>query len=206
MKSGDTALEAKMTPQERDFFERYKAKHGKEFDFDDLSEVVGYREDYKRRAYLNGYDENVTAHGIKRWGIVNTDFNALWFDEAYAKESRWGGIVAPPLYLLVIDDGNSPSRQLLSESYGSQVEGREQTFRHDLFPNLDGALQADMEWEFFQPVRLGDKIKSKTMFGDIYWKQGKNHRLLFAECETTYTNQQGQLVARCNGGAVYLFK
>ena len=51
-----------------------------------------------------------------------------------------------------------------------------------------------------------DKIKTKGKCTDIYWKQGKQYRLLFTFGETTYTNQWGQLVAHCRAGAVYRFK
>ena len=196
----DATLDERMTPEERELFERFKQQIGREFLIEEC--LPQYSERVEYMSYLSGYDENVHWPGIKRWAIVNEDFSGLWFDEEYAKRSRWGGIIAPPLYLLAIDDGMMPSSWLALEVY-DRTSGVINTKK---YPNFVGGLQANSEWEFFEPVRPGDKIKTKGKCTDIYWKQGKQYRLLFTFGETTYTNQRGQLVARCRAGAVYRFK
>ena len=69
-----------------------------------------------------------------------------------------------------------------------------------------GVMQTDSTWEFFEPVRPGDQIIPRAKSTDIYWKQGKRFRLLVTSGVTTYTNQEGQIVASCQTGAVYMFK
>ncbi len=155
----DVTLEERMTPEERELFERFKQQIGKEF----LIKRVEYM------SYLSGYDENVHWPGIKRWAIVNEDFSGLWFDEEYAKKSRWGGIIAPPLYLLAIDDGMAPSSWLVFEVY-DRTTGVINTKK---YPNFVGGLQANSEWEFFEPVRPGDKIKTKGKCTDILLEAGE---------------------------------
>jgi len=80
------------------------------------------------------------------------------------------------------------------------------TLNKEKFPNFIGGLHANNEWEFFEPVRPGDRIEAKNKCSDIYWRQGKQYRLLLTFGETTYTNQKGQLVARDRTGAVYRFR
>jgi len=187
----DVTLEERMTPEERELFEEYKGRIGQEF-----------VPEYERQLFWpTGYDENVTWSGIKRWAIVTEDLNGLWFDEGCAGKSRWGGIIAPPLFLLAIEDGVGAPACLVRGVYNADG-----TLNKEKFPNFIGGLHANNEWEFFEPVRPGDRIEAKNKCSDIYWRQGKQYRLLLTFGETTYTNQKGQLVARDRTGAVYRFR
>ena len=185
------SLEERMTPEERELYEGFKSRIGQEF-------VPQYPHDM---FYPYGTDEPVHWSRIKRWATVNGDFNALWFDEEYAKQSRWGGIIAPPLYLLAMDDGVNVPADFTGDIYDPDCR-----VKKEKYPTFRGSFQANCEWEFFEPIRPGDKIDARKQCKDIYWKQGTRFRLLFASGETTYTNQKGQLVARCLLGAVYMFK
>jgi len=183
-------LEERMTPEERGLYEGFKKKIGQEF-------VPRHHEMF----FFIGNEETAHWSRIKRWAIVTEDFNALWFDEEYAKQSRWGGIIAPPLFLLAINDGMGPAASFVRDIYRPDcVVNREK------YPNFRGSMQMNSDWEFFEPIRPGDKIDTKSKCTDIYWKQGKRYRLLFTFGETTYTNQKRQLVAHCRAGAVYMFK
>jgi acyl dehydratase len=191
MTKADMSLEERMTPEERELYEGFKARIGKDF-------VPLYPHNM---FFPNGMDEPVHWSRIKRWATVNEDFNALWFDEEYAKKSRWGGIIAPPLFLLAMDDGVTVPADFSGAIYDADCY-----VKKDKYPNFRGSMQANCEWEFFEPVRPGDKIDIKKRCSDVYWKQGTRYRLLFTKGEITYTNQKGQLVARSEIGAVYMFK
>ena len=138
---------------------------------------------------------------IRRWATVNEDFNALWFDEEYAKKSRWGGIIAPPLYLISVNDGQEWSNDFIREIYYPGMVAKK-----DKYPNYSHMFQGESEWEFFEPVRPGDIIEAKAKLADLYWKQGKEYRLCFVVSETTFTNQKGQLVGHNRVGSIFLFK
>jgi len=200
MSESTKALEEKMTPEERAVFERYKQWIGKEFVAEEA--VPDQAEYLEYDSYLTGYDGNVTWPGIKRWCVANEDFNGLWFDEEYARKSDFGGITAPPLYLLAIDDAMKPSSWLALEVYDMNTG----TINTKKYPNFVGGLQANTEWEFFEAVRPGDRIEVRAKCTDVFWKQGKQFRLLFTFGETDYINQKGQTLARCRAGAVYRFK
>ncbi|GAI22323.1 unnamed protein product, partial [marine sediment metagenome] len=77
MPEGDATLVERMTPEERELFDIFKQRIGKEF-------VPRYS---REMVFPTGYDENVTWSGIKRWAIVNEDFNPLWFNGERAKKS-----------------------------------------------------------------------------------------------------------------------
>lgn len=191
METESAELEKLMTPEERALYERFKARLGMEFVPHNPHPMF----------YPWGTEDPVQWSSIKRWATINGDFNALWFDPEYAGKSRWGGVIAPPLYLLAMDDPVSVAEDFVSEIYDSNC-----MLRRDRYPTFRGSMMANAEFEFFRPIRPGDKLEVKRKCTDIYWRQGKRYRLLFLLGETTYYNHKKEQVAVSRGGAVYMFK
>ena len=103
------------------------------------------------------------------------DPNPLWNDEVQARKSRYGGLIAPPTFL----------RALRTERLEQLPAER----------GLDRLLDGGSEWEYFEPVRLGDRITAVNRVVDIYARAGRLGQMVFIVTETTYTNQLGQVVA-----------
>ena len=61
------------------------------------------------------------------------------------------------------------------------------------YPNL---LDGGMEYEFFSPVRAGDVLAALPTIMSIAERETKTGKLVFSVTETTYTNQNGSLVAK----------
>lgn len=112
---------------------------------------------------------------IKRYAEVIGDANPLWTDEARAGKSRYGGLVAMPIFLAYLNP------------FHHGVE------RPRAFPR---SASAGNEFEFFHPVRPGDVITVTKKFTDLYEKKGGKGPLLFMVDEGTYVNQRGELVGR----------
>lgn len=197
--SQDHNIEDSLTPEERDLTERFRKAMNREFVLGEL--VPGRAEDFERNQVVRGYDENVTSLGIRRWAVVNGDLNPLWLDENYARGTRWHGTVAPPLFIFALNDGVMPVAWLSAFVYGHDwsINSRD-------YPNFLGGLQGKTDVEFFEPIRAGDTVTSRSTCTGCYWKRGRTSRLFFTEGETRYTNQKGKLVAVCRQGAVYRFK
>ena len=207
MAQEEKTLEERMTPVERELFEKYKRKIGQIHIAPNDQEAIAN----EVCIYFWGLGKEATWTWIKRWATVNEDFNALWFDEEYARASRWGGIIAPPLYLISVHDGLAAGMELWCDIHlpGGMRPNR------DKYPNLVGTPQGESEWEFFEPVRPGDTIDAEHKLVDLYWKEAKSgkkwgeweySRILFVVGETTYTNQKGQLVGRNRSTGLVLFK
>ena len=62
-----------------------------------------------------------------------------------------------------------------------------------------GWLNGGNRFEYFEPVRVGDRITATGRVADVYQKSGSSGDLLFIVFETDYTNQRGTLVARLRG-------
>ena len=112
---------------------------------------------------------------IRRFTRAIGDPNPLWQDEEYARQSAYGGIIAPPNFIVTI--GGEEFGQLIAQ----------------VFPA--GLLHGSTELECYQPVRPGDSIKVTVKLADI--RERQSARTAFVTFDITYRNQSGELVARC---------
>ena len=103
------------------------------------------------------------------------DTNPIYNDEAAARQSRYGGMVAPPTFLRSMSAG--PLNVDVRIPYSA---------------NLDGGS----EWEYFEPIRPGDRITVTTKIADLYERAGRLGNMLFQVRETKYVNQFGNTVAK----------
>lgn len=105
------------------------------------------------------------------------DPNPLWQDKDYARKSRYGGIVAPPTFILTV---------------GFELIGR-------LLTSLSSTtlLHGSTELEYYQPVRPGDVVTASPKIANIREHQGKKGKLMFITVDITYKNQRQELVAKC---------
>ena len=114
---------------------------------------------------------------IRRFAEAVGDPNPLWRDEAYARKSRYGSIIAPPMFLQ--DEGkNKFADRLMAMPLP-----------------LPGFLNGVLEVEFHQPMMPGDVITTRAKLADLHEKQGKTGKLIFMVVEVTFTNQRGELVS-----------
>ena len=57
-------------------------------------------------------------------------------------------------------------------------------------------LDGGAEYDFFHPVRAGDILAAVPKIIDIYERESKRGNIIFSVMETTYDNQNGNLVAK----------
>jgi hypothetical protein len=65
-----------------------------------------------------------------------------------------------------------------------------------------GWLNGGNRFEYFEAVKVGDRITAVGRVADVYEKTGSSGSLLFIIFETEYTNQHGRAVARLRGTAI----
>ena len=125
------------------------------------------------------WNREASADAIRQFVYGTDDDNPLWRDPAYAARTRAGGVLAPPGFLVSV-----------------------------LYPILHGAPMAapltsligGLEYEWFRPIRLGDRLEARPVQKDFYEKRNKQgRRLNFVISEVTYTNQRGETVAVATG-------
>ena len=113
---------------------------------------------------------------VKRFAEAVGDLNPLYVDEAQARATRYGSLIAAPTFF----------RSMLIEPPSLDIH--EET---GLMRKLDGGS----EWEFFEPVRSGEQITATARFSDFTVRDGRMGTMLFITIDNTYRNQPGETVA-----------
>lgn len=111
--------------------------------------------------------------------------NPVYIDEAAAQAAGYKTIPAPATYMFSIDlDGPEllPILELLSLDLGRVLHGTQ-------------------DFEYLGQVYAGDTISQTSKLVDIYDK--KDGALEFVVQESTYTNQEGELVGKARQTLVY---
>jgi hypothetical protein len=65
-----------------------------------------------------------------------------------------------------------------------------------------GWLNGGNRFEYFEPVKVGDRVAATGKVADVYEKTGGSGSLLFIIFETEYVNQHGRTVAKLRGTAI----
>ncbi len=102
------------------------------------------------------------------------DDNPVYSDELAARNSRYGGLIAPPTFLR----SAAPARPELPFD-----------------APFDRLLDGGSDWEYFVPVRPGDRITAVSRIEDINERNGSIGLMLIQTIVVTYTNQFGQVAA-----------
>ncbi len=138
----------------------------------------------------------VEKGAIKKFADSVGDYNPLFWDDEYARDSRYGSIIAPPGFFgwpgRWLPDMTFPPNPESSPFKTVEEGPRTVLARHGFSRNLDGG----MEYEFFLPVRAGDALTAETIVKDITTREGRTGNIAFVTSETTYYNQNGDLVAK----------
>ena len=120
---------------------------------------------------------------IRRFAEAVGDSNPLFNDEAKARKSRFGGMIATPTFYRTMP---SPIPQVSFAGAGGAFRG------------LDGGS----EWEYFHPIRPGDRITAQSKLADIREAEGRLGPMVFVVIETSYTNQFGEKCATQRSTAI----
>ncbi len=137
---------------------------------------------------------DVQEETIRRFADAVDDPNPLYWDEEYAKKSKYGAIIAPPGFISSPWFSNRPTKWPKKGTASSEATAglRSALAKAGFGRVLDGG----MEYDFFKPVRAGDTITSSTIIKDIIEREGATGKMAFLITETTYTNQKGEMVAK----------
>ncbi len=138
----------------------------------------------------------VTRRDVARFAVATDDLNPLYLDEDRAKQSRYGGLIAPPLFYMAPLTEPVPETELRAD--GLPFEGKFPVPPTPLPRLMDGGTEV----EFLQPVRVGDVLTGRSQITDIYQKEGRSGPLIFVQRETTFTNQNGELVLIEKGATI----
>ena len=116
----------------------------------------------------------VEKGAIIKFAAAIGDTNPIFTDDEAARNSRYGGIIAPPTFCRTMSSG--PMKVDVRSPYSA---------------NLDGGS----DWEYYEPVRPGDRISVTAMVSNVFERPGRLGNMFFIQRETKYVNQFGRTVA-----------
>ena len=143
-----------------------------------MSTAPSFLTEEMRRAAI-GLESDPKTIEVEKGAIIKFaeaigDENPVYNDEEAARASRYGGLIAPPTFLR------------------SAVSARPELPFEVPF---DRVLDGGSDWEYFEPVRPGDRITAVSRIEDINERNGRIGLMLISTIIITYTNQFGRVVA-----------
>jgi acyl dehydratase len=138
---------------------------------------------------------------IRRFADAVDDSNPLYWDEDYAKKSKYGSIIAPPGFISSPWFSGRPTKW--PKRGDTTVEDTGELADALAKAGLGRVLDGGMEYEFFAPVRAGDTLTASSVIQDIVERTGQTGRMAFLFTETTYTNQDGETVAKARSTSIH---
>jgi acyl dehydratase len=147
----------------------------------DIVEEMRAKLGMKLRVDRSTHNEYATRIAILKFTEGIGDPNPLWSNEEYAKNSRYGCIVAPPSFVWAC-------------------------FAHVIFGWRGlGGFHAGCDVEFMKPVFVGDKISAECVFKSFEGPKESNYaeETVIDHFENQYWNQNGELIARYHWWVVH---
>ena len=130
----------------------------------------------------------VTAEGAQRYAQAVGDLNPIYFDADAARAAGYRGLVAPPTYVQYALVQGRPQADIREDGLFRGTSPLRLRVQRTMF--------GGEEWDFVAPVHVGDRITGTTRIAALDEKQGSKGPFVRITRETTYTNQDGELVAR----------
>ncbi len=129
----------------------------------------------------------VEKGAIRRFADAVDDPNPLFRDDEYARNSQYSAIIAPPGFF------GWPTRLPRGAALaGGSDGGLGAALAKAGYTRL---LDGGMEYEFHVPIRAGDTLVASSKLKDVREREGGSGKMAIVRNETTYYNQNGDLVA-----------
>lgn len=153
----------------------------KDEDIERNKQLVGFMEPSKNREYIQTASEDT----IRNWSHGCGDDNPLYCDPAYARGTRWGGVIAPGM---MVGSINAPMK-------GDPTPDHIRALRKGLFRGVHQFVSGS-KWDFYRPVRPGDTIYSYNGEESCEVKESEfAGRSVIAIRKDVKVNQRAEVVA-----------
>ncbi len=126
--------------------------------------------------------ESIDKTTIIRYVQAVSDLNPLYIDEEYAKETDYGGIIAPPTFIF----------DVIPAATEIGADGRDVT--RIALPGFKVARGGN-EYQFLEPARPGDVIMRRRKIVDVFERDSKKvGKIIVIVYDTTYSNQDARVL------------
>ena len=151
-----------------------------------LRERIGVQ--YNKPTLPHNYE--VTWDGTRHFAYGYGDDNPLWCDRHYGEGTRWGGLIAPPNFLYTVGEPDAPP---LDAAHKALLKG-------DPLIGI-GSYQAGMQFEWWQPLRLGDRVKQRAALVGVreHPRSEFSGRTVSETKAYVFRNQENRIIALQRG-------
>lgn len=137
----------------------------------------------------------ITRKESQRYARAVDDLNSLYFDEQAAAAAGYRTIIAPPTFVAHVVVQHRDVADLRTDGI-YRTGGRRVNLR------AKRVMFGGEEWEFLAPACVGDTITAQTRLKSLEEKDGSSGPFVLMTTETTYTNQEGEVVALARGRSI----
>ncbi len=117
----------------------------------------------------------------------------VFYNEDEAKRRGYRSLPAPPAYL---------GTTLFNPASSDATFGGPRSGRRSFSTPLKRILNGGTEIEYMDDICAGDRLTAKSKIADISQRSGGIGTMLITVTETSYTNQDGKLVAVMRGTGI----
>lgn len=133
---------------------------------------------------FDSFTTEVEKGRLKFFAKAIGETDPIYTDETAAAEAGYRSLPAPPTFTMALD-----------------MDGPELLPVLDLLQlDITRVLHGTQQFEYFAPICAGDRITVSMRIADIFDKKGG--ALDFVVIESSYTNQDGELVVRASSTLV----
>lgn len=128
----------------------------------------------------------VTAQDIRRFAQAIGETDPIYFDEAYARTTPAGGLVAPPLFCQTLTFEDLPAERLPADGSPAEL---------DVPIDARRAVGGKSEYSIQRLVRAGEVVTVVSTLRDVSVKQGSTGELYLIVVETRFLDEAGGPIA-----------
>ncbi len=154
----------------------------------------------------------VEKEGLRRFIQALMDPDPRYWDEEFARSTRYGEIITPGIYVTYMSSKTPPwvddpvTRALKENPLSDGVRGFERGGRGalpELPTDLVRRVNAGNEIEILQYPSLGDRIYCQSGYTDIKERIGRDGgHMLIVSTDSIYYNQRGDLLCIIGSGSI----
>ncbi len=153
--------------------------------------------------------DTIERGSIRRFTQAIMDDDPLYWDDAFAVNTRYRKIVAPPLFpfhIMHLQHPGTPdplNKAINNPDYDGAGDFLSSRGLPPIPIPFKRLLNGSIEAEFFKYAELGDKIAYTSKYTDIFQKQGKKGPLIFVAMEIEIKNDRGELLVIYKQTVIY---
>lgn len=161
---------------------------------DEVKAMIGLESEWEEAC------DPVERGQIRRHIQATMEDDPAYWDDARAAETKFGGVVAPPLFplhaLRVPAGAPDPLAKAASDpDFDGSVRGVMKGLPPLPIP-LTRVLNGGNDVEVYQLAKPGERVRIKSKYLDIYQKEGRSGTMVFLLTETIYANEKGETLLK----------